>query len=85
MRLILLAILLYVLYKVVKGFLWKGPAQFQDTSRGGGDVSEMVQDPFCKTFVHVKDAQRRLIGGKEYFFCSTECADKFIKKHKEGA
>jgi len=34
----------------------------------------------------LRDAQKRLIKGKEYFFCCKECCDKFEKKieMKEG-
>jgi YHS domain-containing protein len=37
----------------------------------------MVQDPSCKTYIPKRDARRKVIEGKEYFFCSKDCADRF--------
>ncbi len=82
MRLIILAILLYLLYRVVKNYLSRG----QDGSREdrAGEVSEMVQDPVCKTFVRVRDAEKRVIGGRTYYFCSKECAERFEIEEKSS-
>jgi len=75
MRLIIIAILLYILYRVVKNYLFKGVPR---GPQGSGDqISDMVQDPVCKTFIRARDAHRRLIGGKTYYFCSSECAERF--------
>ncbi len=48
-------------------------------------VDEMVQDPFCKTYIPLRSAQRKVIQGQEYFFCSKECADSFEKEMKPGS
>ncbi|HBF42911.1 MAG TPA: transcriptional regulator [Desulfobacteraceae bacterium] len=78
MRLLIFAVLGYLLYRILRGFF-----TYDQKLRKGKDskvIDEMVQDPFCKTYIPLRDAQRRVIGGKEYFFCSKECADKFEKK-----
>ena len=62
-------------YRVMRRLL--GPPKRQTQSENGGPIDEMVQDPFCKTYIPLRDAQRKVIKGKEYFFCSKECADKF--------
>ncbi len=82
MRLLLFIILAYVCYRVLKGLWGKSSPKFQDSPEAG-NISEMVQDPFCKTFVHVKEAKRLTVRGQEYFFCSQECADKFLEKLEE--
>jgi len=43
----------------------------------GNVIDEMVQDPFCKTYIPKREAVKRVIGGKEILFCSKECADRF--------
>jgi len=81
MRIIILALLGYLLYRILKVFFLSGKRLKK--SRNGGPIDEMVQDPFCQTYIPLRDTQRKIINGKEYFFCSKECADKFEKTMKE--
>lgn len=74
-RLIILAILFYVLYRVVKGFF--ASTSKIEKGRAGGVIDEMVQDPFCKTYIPRREAKRRVIQGQEFLFCSESCADRF--------
>jgi len=39
---------------------------------------ELVQDPYCHTYLPRSLAVRRRIRGSEYCFCSSECLDKFL-------
>jgi YHS domain-containing protein len=78
MRLIILAILIYILYRLVRGFFRAGQALKK--AKGNGIIREMVQDPYCKTYIPIKEAKRKVIKRKEYFFCSKECAEKFEKE-----
>ena len=77
MRLLIFAFLAYLLYRVIKGVLSSGQRPIRRNDRG--TIDELVQDPLCKTYIPLRDAFTRTIGGKEYFFCSKECADKFEK------
>jgi len=44
-----------------------------------------VEDPICGMEIEVDSAIKITKDGKEYFFCSTHCRDKFIKQQgKEG-
>ena len=83
-RLILFGILAYVIYRIVKWML--SPDTKIHSGRTQRVVDEMVQDPFCKTYIPRRDAVRRVIQGQEYSFCSDDCAKKFElgKKGKEG-
>ena len=80
MRLIIIAVLLYLLYRVVKNHVAKGGKLGRD--EGSGEINDMVQDPVCKTFIRVKDAEKRLIRGQTYYFCSKECAERFEIQEK---
>ena len=75
MKLLIFAFLAYLLYRLVKGVF--GPRQEIDKGMNGGVIDEMVQDPYCETYIPRRDSVMRHIEGKEYFFCSTECASKF--------
>lgn len=74
-RLISMAVLLYLLYLLLKGVLKQGKAYKDETDDGA--IDEMVQDPVCKTYIPRREAVKRTFGGKEILFCSKECADKF--------
>ena len=80
LKLIILAILLYILYRLVKG------AFKQDKGISGGRadrvIDEMVQDPYCKIYIPRRQAVRRVHGGSEIFFCSDGCADRFEAENK---
>ena len=84
MRLVLLALLAYLLYRVLRSFF--GPSQKIMKSDTDGVIDEMVQDPFCQTYIPRRDSVRRVINGQEYFFCSNACADKYeLEMKKEEA
>jgi YHS domain-containing protein len=78
MRLLIFAFLAYLFYRVIKVVLSSGQRPVSRDDRV--TIDEMVQDPLCKTYIPLRDALRRTIAGKEYFFCSSECAEKFKKE-----
>jgi len=78
MRLLIFAFFAYILYRVIKGVLSSGQRPVSRDDRG--TIDEMVQDPLCKTYIPLRGALRKTIAGKEYFFCSSECAERFKKE-----
>jgi len=74
-RFIILALLGYLLYRTVKG-VFRSNKEIE-RSADGGVIDEMVQDPFCKTYIPRRESIKRVIDGNEYRFCSDECASKF--------
>ncbi len=84
MRLIITAILIYILYKLfIKGGRKKPYREDSEIRGSNSDVGEMVQDPVCKVYIPMDQAYMRIIDGKKYYFCSKECADAFEKKSKD--
>lgn len=53
-------------------------------SKGGGQVADMVKDPQCGSFISVDNGVKVEKDGKEFYFCSKECAEKFSKP-QEGS
>jgi YHS domain-containing protein len=80
-RIIFLAVLAYILYRLVKG-VFSSRTKI-DRRKPGGVIDEMVQDPFCGTYIPRRESVRRVIEGQEHLFCSDECADKFALQKKE--
>jgi len=81
-KIIFLAVLAYILYRLVKGVF--SPRTKIDRRKAGGVIDEMVQDPFCGTYIPRRESVRRVIEGQEYLFCSDECADKFALQRKQS-
>jgi uncharacterized protein len=81
-RIIFLAVLAYILYRLVKGVF--SVRTKIDRRKPGGVIDEMVQDPFCRTYIPKRESVRRVIEGQEYLFCSNECADKFESEMKDS-
>jgi len=44
------------------------------------DGDEMVQDPVCKVYVPASTAISRKVGGETQYFCSEDCAGKYVKE-----
>lgn len=81
-RFLIFTLLIYLLYRVFRGLIELSlkAGRGQDAEK----IDEMVRDPFCRTYIPLRDAKRKFIGGQEYYFCSKECCDKFEKKIKTG-
>ncbi len=82
-RLLIFFGLAYLLYRLVRPMLTSA-LNPKDQSGEGGSVSTMVQDPYCESYVPERDAIRKVISGKEYYFCSQECLEKFVNENKRG-
>jgi YHS domain-containing protein len=50
------------------------PPRPQSSPPAGG---ELKKDPVCGTFISPATAFQKYAGGQTYYFCSTECRDKF--------
>jgi len=44
------------------------------------EPEELVQDPYCQTYIPKGSAVKKRIGGKDYYFCNRECLKKYLKK-----
>ncbi len=81
-RIIFYALLVYIIYLVYRFF--QGIGRASKTSRVAKRPSGMmVKDETCNTYLPKEDSLKEIIEGKEYYFCSKECRDKFLEKKKE--
>ncbi|ULA59722.1 MAG: YHS domain-containing protein [Nitrospira sp.] len=81
-RLILIAVLLVILYYLLRRAIRKigqGDA-LENSEDGGASGKQMIQDPVCRVFIARENAVREQIGGQTYFFCSRGCATAFEKQ-----
>jgi len=82
LRLLIIGLLAYVLYRVIRWLILPAlPFGKEDRT---GTIDQMVQDPSCQTYIPMRQAIRKVIGGEEYYFCSKSCIEKFEKEIKTG-
>ena len=80
-KLIIFLIAIAVLYNLMKGDKKRKAELKKDAPLQGED---MVQDPHCKTYVSKEEAYRIRAGENVYYFCSTECREKYLAKLKNS-
>lgn len=82
-RFLFIALVLYLIFVAVRFIqaIGKPPGERRRPPTLGGT---MVKDEFCNTYIPREEAIREVRGGKEYFFCSRECREGFMKKAEEA-
>ena len=70
-----LAFLAIVLWPVVERYL----PRLRRLARVEARPDELVKDPVCQTYVTRSRAVRREIEGHVFFFCSAECAKRYLR------
>lgn len=45
---------------------------------------EIVKDPVCLTYIPKALAVQKMVNGKDWYFCSEDCARKFIEQQMES-
>lgn len=81
-RFLITIALAYIFYRLFRN-LFKPNIKVSRQQDPQAVISEMVQDPYCKTYIPRNEAYRAVLGGREVFFCSKECAEKFKQGEKE--
>lgn len=77
-RLIVIFVISYVIYRYIKRLF--SPTDKNERITDSESADEMVQDPYCKVYIPKHRAISMNIDGKELFFCSRECAQRYIRE-----
>jgi YHS domain-containing protein len=84
LRWIILLIVLYLAYKLLKGYLFPPKIARRDPPKEIND--EMVQDPVCQVYIPKRQAVALSDpNGTIHYFCSTKCRDAYSKKTAQRA
>jgi YHS domain-containing protein len=78
-RLILLIFFLLILYYVLH-FLIKDMPSIRKTMDRRSEPEELVQDPYCQTYIPKRSALKKRIAGRDYYFCNRDCLKRYLKK-----
>ena len=85
LRLLIIAGLVYLLYRAFNSWLLKHrpPSNGSVADRNSEAIDDiMVKDPQCNVYFPKRKAVRATIDGQELFFCSTECRDHYFLENK---
>ncbi len=86
LRLIFLALLLYLIYLIVRFFQSIGQPSKKDRSTADSlPRRRMVKDEICNTYIPEEEALKETWKGQVYYFCSEECRQKFLTGKKMPA
>jgi len=78
-RFILLILLLFILYYVLH-FLIKDMPSIRKMTHRKSEPEELVQDPYCQTYIPIRSALKKRIAGRDYYFCNRECLKRYLKR-----
>ena len=88
MRLIIYAILAFIIYYLIRGFSKKTPKYQEPPSFHPGETGkELKKDPVCGTYIPEDTPYRLKHKGVLWYFCSEKCMKTFqkqITEKKEG-
>jgi uncharacterized protein len=81
-RLILIVILLLLLYSILHYLIKDIPVRRKKLNRES-EPEELVQDPYCQTYIPKRSAVKKKIGGRLLYFCNQECVENYINGIKK--
>jgi len=81
-RVILFILFFFILYYILSNFftniLRPGKRMNQ-----GSEVEELVQDPYCQTYIPKRSAVKKKIAGSMLYFCNQKCLTNYLKRNKK--
>ncbi len=75
----------WIVYRILRFFFraifWIGKNETREKMRDYSqkEATEMVQDPVCGVYIPKDQAVHIKVNGKDIFFCSKECKNKYLK------
>lgn len=84
LRIIILAVLLYIGYRLItSNFRKKDDGEDKSSRKPGGSITDvLVEDPVCHKLVPREQAVKLEVDGETHYFCSRECRDEFTSEDK---
>ena len=79
LRFILLIILLLIFSYVLR-LLIKDMLSFGKKANRRSEPEELVQDPYCQTYIPIRSAIKKRINGRLFYFCNQECLKNYVKE-----
>jgi len=80
MRFLIIIFFAYLAYQFLKGLLnTRGGHYGQQPKirRSPSTGEDLVEDPYCHTYVPISDACKGNFDGKNFYFCSKKCQEAY--------
>lgn len=80
-RFVIICVIIYCVYRLVKWIIFtpriESPNQRE---RRPSEIKseDLIEDPFCHTYVPLSQAYKAMIDGNPVYFCSQKCCDKYL-------
>ena len=81
-RLILFVFLFILSYFVLRLFTKKMKIPGQ-RARQRSEPEELVQDPYCQSYIAKRLAIRKKVDGRDFYFCGQGCLENFLRTDKK--
>ncbi len=81
-KILILAGVGYIAYRLLKSWVFQGNSSPNRVARqAAGQIDDiMIKDPFCETYFPKRDGVHLKYHGKELYFCSSDCRDKYVAR-----
>ena len=76
----ILFIILFLIFFYILRLLIRDMLSMRKKVNRRSEPEELVQDPYCQTYIPKRSAMKKKIGGRLYYFCNQECLKKYVKK-----
>lgn len=77
-RLLIYLVAGYLIYLFVRALFRKTGKTGERSKQDTQGINLLVEDPVCGVYISKETAIHENVDGKEAFFCSRNCADKYI-------
>jgi YHS domain-containing protein len=83
-RLVIFGFLIYLIYRLAKWMIMSPGIKGQNME--GHQVpatqgEDLVEDPYCHIYVPVSQAHKAAVDGRDLYFCSEKCLEKYLSEH----
>jgi len=78
----ILFVLLFVLLYAILYYLLKDTVVRRKKLGRESEPEELVQDPYCQTYIPKRTAVRKRVKGRYHYFCNKKCLRNFLEEKK---
>lgn len=78
----ILIALVYLAWRTLKSWMAKNTTAFRPTDGRQPDALDdvMIQDPYCEVYFPQRNSVHLRHEGRDLYFCSDECKDRFLEE-----
>lgn len=80
LRFIIIMLITYLAYKFLTGLFVTKRTQHRHVPSQPGQMAsreDLVEDPYCHTYIPLSNALKISVQGKTVYFCSKKCLDEY--------